>query len=61
MKIEDLTLKEIKQMCEKSCGKCPLRREWEGRTYRGRSCLINHNYLPYKWTDDDMGREVEAK
>ena len=61
MKIEDLTLKEIKQMCEKGCGKCPLRREWQGRRYRGNNCLINHEYPPYKWVTEDMEREVEAE
>lgn len=49
MKIEDLTLKEIREICEEHvCGACPLDTV--------SSCLLK--YTPINWTTEDMEREV---
>ena len=55
MKIEDLTLKEIKEICEKRMKRmchacwvdCPIE-----RVFKASPC-------PYKWTTEDLKREVE--
>ena len=55
MKIEDLTLKEIKQQCDSGCNGCPLWGYWRGRDFD--DCLLNVS-LPTFWTTEDMEREV---
>ena len=57
MKIEDLTLKEIKQKCEKGCDACPLYGYWRELGYE--DCLLGINCSPSFWESTDMEREVK--
>lgn len=51
MKIEDLTLKEIKEICDKTewCPKCRLQND---------GCILET--VPSEWTTEDMERDIEG-
>lgn len=58
MKIEDLTLKQIKEICAThSCDDCPLYGWWKGKGYR--ECIANTRTSPIFWSSEDMEREVK--
>ena len=60
MKIEDLTLKEIREICTDGlCSTCPLFGYWSGNGYK--DCLVGlDNCSPSGWTTEDMERVIEG-